>query len=380
MTGATDTETPDAVGDNIEAKAIDTMHRAQVYLDLLQYAEENDPRENCLDCTFCGAWFPAYWLLDITPQGTADWRNHYYRCCFKCISGDTDDYYWFTSHPSLSPALHNQPGTAVSPSRTDYKHHDRTSVAELDADCDRYPKRWVITLDEDSPHQRKLYIEAAWSEEKLRWVRRVIMPRTTNPRQSPTLDVDTFYKMCQKVITIRRRVGVDQHRERNTYWAAASAKIQEEHPEFNKAEVRAQVRARILALVNQLTADIYATSDTERARIMAAFRQSDEESIKAALDPDWDRHAFFDRIDTDNHLTECLSVYNQHHGAALRLQEDRLSGSGGQQALASTHLISGANQGTTWTLFLPPLPQSIQTLDPTGRPRARPEGPRRGSF
>ena len=25
--------------------------------------------------TFCGAWFPPYWLLDITPQGTAEWRN-----------------------------------------------------------------------------------------------------------------------------------------------------------------------------------------------------------------------------------------------------------------------------------------------------------------
>ena len=117
----------------------------------------------------------------------------------------------------------------------------------------RCPKRWVIALDEDSPHQRRLYIEAFWSDRKLRWARRAVIPRTNNPNQSTTLDVDTWYKICQKV---RRRC------DRNSYWAAASAKIHQENPDFNKAEIRA--RARILALVDQFTADIQASSDTSR--------------------------------------------------------------------------------------------------------------------
>ena len=85
----------------------------------------------------------------------------------------------------------------------------------------------------------------------------------------------------------RRRESGEQHRDRNSYWSAASAKIHEEHPEYNKAEVRSQVRARILALVDQFTADIQGSSDTDRARIMAVFRQWDEDTVKSALDPDW---------------------------------------------------------------------------------------------
>ena len=98
LTGASASDVPDPTGDVIEARAVDTMKRAEVYLDLLKHAEDNNPAENCLDCTFCRAWFPPYWLLDITPEGTSDWRNHYHRCCFQCINGDNDDYYWFHTH------------------------------------------------------------------------------------------------------------------------------------------------------------------------------------------------------------------------------------------------------------------------------------------
>ena len=61
-------------------------------------------------------------------------------------------------------------------------------------------------------------------------------------------------------------------------------KIHQENPDFNKAEIRA--RARILALVDQFTADIQGFSDTDGARIMVAFRQWDEDTVKSALDPD----------------------------------------------------------------------------------------------
>ena len=89
--------------------------------------------------------------------------------------------------------------------------------------------------------------------------------------------------------------------------AAASEQIHQEHPGLNKAEVRAQVRARILALVDRFTVDILSSTEAERARVMAAFRQWDEDTIKSALDPDWDRHAFFQRIEADNNLTEWAS-------------------------------------------------------------------------
>ena len=85
LTGGAVTDVPDPVMDTIEETAIDTMKRAEQYLSHLQRSMDNEPREN--DCTFCGAWFPAYWLLGITPQGAADWRNNYYRCCFQCVSG-----------------------------------------------------------------------------------------------------------------------------------------------------------------------------------------------------------------------------------------------------------------------------------------------------
>ena len=99
LTEGAATDMPDPVGKT----AIDTMKRAEQYLAHLQCSMDNEARDNCLDCTFCGAWFPAYWLLDITPRGTADWRNNYYRCCFQRVSGDNDDYYWFALHTSLTP-------------------------------------------------------------------------------------------------------------------------------------------------------------------------------------------------------------------------------------------------------------------------------------
>ena len=112
LTGASVSDVPDPTGDVIEARAVDTMKRAEVYLDLLKHAEDNNPAENCLDCTFCGAWFPPYWLLDITPEGTADWRNHYYRCCFQCINGDNDDHYTGSPH---TPHCHLRSPTDRAP-------------------------------------------------------------------------------------------------------------------------------------------------------------------------------------------------------------------------------------------------------------------------
>ena len=114
------------------------------------------------------------------------------------------------------------------------------------------------------------------------------------------------------------------------------------------------MRARILALADRFTVDILSSTESERARIMAAFRQWDEDTIKSALDPDWDRHAFFQRIEADNNLTEWASQDFEHHTATLHLQEDWLSGRGGQQALASEDMTARQHQGAAWTVQLRP--------------------------
>ena len=112
-------------------------------------------------CTFCGAWFPDFWLLDLMPQGSPDWRRQCFRCCYQCASGENDDLYWHPSHPTLSPALHRQPGTAVSVGRTDYDHQQRQPVANLDADYHQQPRSWVIAIDDNNTNQKRLHIEAA---------------------------------------------------------------------------------------------------------------------------------------------------------------------------------------------------------------------------
>ena len=47
LTGTSTTDEQDPTGDVIEAKAVDTMKRAEVFMDLLKHAEDNNPAENC---------------------------------------------------------------------------------------------------------------------------------------------------------------------------------------------------------------------------------------------------------------------------------------------------------------------------------------------
>ena len=88
-TGQTPTDLTDARGDIIEEGQPHEPRRG--FPPAPRAVRGGCSAGNCLDCTFCRAWFPAFWLLDIMPQGTADWRNHYHRCCYQRVCGDNDD-------------------------------------------------------------------------------------------------------------------------------------------------------------------------------------------------------------------------------------------------------------------------------------------------
>ena len=64
--------------------------------------------------------------------------------------------------------------------------------------------------------------------------------------------------------------------------------------------------------MDQFTADILATTEVQRARMMAAYRQWDENTLKSAIDPNWDQHSFFERAYTDNHLMDWAHQITTH--------------------------------------------------------------------
>ena len=176
-------------------------------------------------------------------------------------------------------------------------------MANQDADYEKYPKRWVIALDENNQRQRKLYIEAMWSDNKFRWVRHVVIPRTNIRPQR--------WMWTPSTSSARKSSPSDAVKQGSNI--VCGTLFGQLHPSKSikntrgSTEVRVQVRACILALVDRFTVDILSSTEGDRARIMAAFRQWDEDTIKSALDPDWDRHAFLQRIEADNHLTEWAS-------------------------------------------------------------------------
>ena len=164
LTGRSPSDITDALGDEVEEMATAASNKVTSYLQLLAQNESTTHRDNCLACTFCGAWFPDFWLLDLMPQGSPDWRRQYFRCCYQCASGENDDLYWHPSHPTLSPALHRQPGTAVSVGRTDYDHQQRQPVANLDADYRQQPSpRCAGSVTMSSPKRATSRAPVSWT-------------------------------------------------------------------------------------------------------------------------------------------------------------------------------------------------------------------------
>ena len=70
LTGRSPSDITDAVGDEVEEMATVASNKVTSYLQLLAQNESTAHPDNCLDCTFCGAWFPDFWLLDLMPQGS----------------------------------------------------------------------------------------------------------------------------------------------------------------------------------------------------------------------------------------------------------------------------------------------------------------------
>ena len=205
------------------------------------------------------------------------------------------------AHTTLHcPALHRQPGTAVSIDRADYEHHQRQAVANLDADYHQQPKSWVIAIDDSNTNQKRLRVEALWSGSKMRWVRHHVVTKAGNPGCSSAICLAastqrTLRGLCLSVPSFRLMV--------RTFWQMLYQVSMSSWLE------PLGLRARILRMVDQFTADILATAEVQRARMMAAYRQWDE---KSAIDPNWDQHSFFERAYTDNRLMDWAHQITTH--------------------------------------------------------------------
>ena len=69
LTGRAPSDITDALGDEVEEMATAAADKVTNYLQLLAQNESTTHHDNCLECTFCGAWFPDFWLR---TSGTPD--------------------------------------------------------------------------------------------------------------------------------------------------------------------------------------------------------------------------------------------------------------------------------------------------------------------
>ena len=125
-----------------------------------------------------------------------------------------------------------QPGTAVSVGRTDYEHHQRQAVANLDADYRQQPTSWVIAIDDSNTNQKRLLIEALWSgSTATMWSTK---PATPKAPTSWTSGPGT---------TSARKSAPSSGKRGNVHWVEATKQIAEEHSGANKEEQAAPPRS-----------------------------------------------------------------------------------------------------------------------------------------
>ena len=121
--------------DEEQAKHVD---RIADYLRCITNDRTSKFHEKSLDCTFCGMLFPPHYLLagnETNPDNVDDWRNCHYRCCYQCVTGNSEDYIWYSECSSLSPAIlakagnfeENDTTTSTAPRTTKTSPRDGTS-------------------------------------------------------------------------------------------------------------------------------------------------------------------------------------------------------------------------------------------------------------
>ena len=103
-------------------------------------------------------------------------------------------------------------------------------------------------------------------------------------------------------------------------------------PGESKANIRREVRARILRLTDIFVADLAKLDHYKKTRVLRAFHEWEQTSIAVAIDPDWDADKFWDMASNeapladwlykvtdsiDQHFVcrskDCLSVIHNHH-------------------------------------------------------------------
>ncbi|CAE7543846.1 unnamed protein product, partial [Symbiodinium sp. CCMP2456] len=215
--------------------------------------------EKSLDCTFCGSFFPEYWLLCINLEEISDWRNIHYRCCYKCATCHSDDYVWYSEGSGLSPAVIRGRGTLGG---RRYDPYDRTIVADFDDDYDHKPSYWHIAVDARCGQYAKCYFDSVWDDRRSRWVRK---PRFyINEKLTDNISIYEFYKLCGKVFRWRKENYTDQLRNRNSSWKQMCEGVHRERPGASSSEVRRTVRLRLLQLTDIFTVDIEGLNAEQR--------------------------------------------------------------------------------------------------------------------
>ena len=281
--------------------------RVGEYLNFISNQLDKQVHEKSLDCTFCGLLFPAYYLLDMLPDGDNDWRGRSYRACYQCTTCQNDDFVWHSDDPRLSPANLFERGSQAGDT-VDYS--DRDPVAELDADWEKKPKGWHVALITTNEYYGRCAVRSVWDQSLQRWRREPVFHIKHVPVES--LTIAQWYQVCQKVNKLRRDAYKDRLQPRAQTWAHMCQEIEEERPGLHKAEIRRQVRLRVLRLTEQLTADILGMPDDQRLEMLRLFRRWDQQRIAKALDPNWSGEHFWSAIASEASLTDWLFKVTDH--------------------------------------------------------------------
>ena len=313
---------------NLADKCSDeSTKRVIEYCQYISAGLDHKIHEKSLDCTFCGAYFPEYFLLCINPDEIADWRDIHYRCCYKCATCHSDDYVWYSEGSGLSPAVIRGRGTLGGHR---YDPYDRTTVADYDDDYDHKPAGWHIAVDTRCGQHAKCYFESVWDDHKSRWVRK---PRFyINEKLTDDIGIYEFYKLCGKVFSWRKQNYTDQLRDRNSTWKQMCEGVHRERPGASSSDVRRTVRLRLLQLTDIFTADIEGLNAEQRKQVFQAFEQWQTASIAKSIDPNWNGDEFWNMALNDAPLTDwffkisdrldqrficrnrdCTSVIHNHH-------------------------------------------------------------------
>ena len=153
-----------------------------------------------------------------------------------------------------------------------------------------------------------------------RWVRKPVF-RAGAKKISDTIGIFDWYKLCQKVLTLRRNILNDVNQRCASTWKAMCLEIERERPGESKSNIRREVRLRILNLTNRFITDIARFDAGTKAQVLRVFDEWEQTSIARSIDPNWGGDKFWDLVTNEAPLTDWLP-----HGTHDRPRTSRMAG------------------------------------------------------